>query len=204
MIKNWSELPVGKLEAIRATYSIEDEDKRTMTVAGILADKTYNDILNMPLAETEKLIANTAFLYTEPKTIKIRDSYNLNGTIYIPLKKMEHMTTAQYIDYQALGQDSVERIAEFLAIFMVPEGCKYNDGGYDREKVVDDISQYMMAEEALGIADFFTRRCVRLIRRTLLLLEAKMTTQSVIGSKETRKQAKQAAKVIKGLRRIYG
>lgn len=203
MIKSWSELPVAKLQEIRSVnINIEDEDTKVLTVAGILADKTYREMLELPLNETTELIKNTAFLYTEPKPKKISSVYRLNGTEYRIMKNMNDITTAQFIDYQALAKDSGERMAEFLSIFFIPVGCKYNDGNYDREKVVEDISYYLSAEEALGISAFFTVRCVRLIRRTLLLLQVKM--QMLSWRKETREQAKQVMELIRQIRYTYG
>lgn len=203
MIKSWSELPVAKLQEIRSvSINIEDEDTKVLTVAGILADKTYREMLELPLNETTELIRNTSFLYTQPKPKKISSVYRLNGTEYRIMKNMNDITTAQFIDYQALAKDSGERMAEFLSIFFIPVGCKYNDGNYDREKVVDDINYYLSAEEALGISAFFTKRCVRLIKRTLLLLEAKM--QMLSWRKETREQAKQVMELIQQIRYTYG
>lgn len=203
MIKSWSELPVAKLQEIRSvSINIEDEDTKVLTIAGILADKTYREMLDLPLNETTELIKNTAFLYTEPKKKKISSVYHLNGTDYRIMKNMNDITTSQFIDYQAIAKDSGERMAEFLSIFFIPVGCKYNDGNYDREKVVDDINYYLTAEEALGISDFFTVRCVRLIKRTLLLLEARMTMLS--WRKETKEQAKQVMELIQQIRYTYG
>lgn len=203
MIKSWSELPVAKLQEIRSVnINIEDEDTKILTVAGILADKTYREMLELPLNETTELIRNTSFLYTEPKPKKLSSVYRLNGTEYRIMKNMNDITTAQFIDYQALAKDSGERMAEFLSIFFIPVGCKYNDGSYDREKVVEDISYYLSAEEALGISAFFTVRCVRLIRRTLLLLQVKM--QMLSWRKETREQAKQVMELIRQIRYTYG
>lgn len=203
MIKSWSELPVAKLQEIKSvSINIEDEDTKVLTIAGILADKTYREMLELPLNETTELIRNTSFLYTEPKPKKISSVYRLNGTEYRIMKNMNDITTAQFIDYQALAKDSGERMAEFLSIFFIPVGCKYNDGNYDREKVIDDINYYLSAEEALGISAFFIKRCVRLIRRTLFLLEVKM--QMLSWRKETREQAKQVMELIQQIRYTYG
>lgn len=201
-IKTWSDLPVGMLEQIRvADKDIDDEDTKVITIAGILADKTYREMMELPLNETQRLIRNTAFLYTQPKPKKLSSVYRLNGTTYRIMKNMNDITTAQFIDYQTIAKESGERVSEFLSIFFIPEGCKYNDGNYDREKVVDDISCHLSAEEALGIAGFFTKRCVRLIRRTLLLLETKMTMLKIF---RRSKEAKEAEKLIRQIRRTYG
>ena len=202
-IKSWGELPVGMLEEMRSV-NIDDEDTKTLTIAGILAGKTFKEMLNLPLEETQRLIANTAFLYTEPAKKKLSSVYTLNGTKYNILKKAEKMTTAQFIDYQAIARDSFNRVSEFLAIFFIPEGHEYNDGTYDKQQVIDDISNYLSTEEALGIADFFTSRFVKLMKRTLLLLEAKMAVLKLGRKDKTKVMAAETEKMIKDLRSIYG
>lgn len=202
-IKSWGDLPVGMLEEIRAVDT-DDEDTKTLTIAGILAGKTFKEMLNLPLEETQRLIANTAFLYTEPAKKKLSSVYTLNGTKYEILKKAEKMTTAQFIDYQAIARESFNRVSEFLAIFFIPEGHEYNDDKYDKQQVIDDISNYLSTEEALGIADFFINRCVRLMQRTLLLLEAKMAVLKLGRKDKTKMIAAETEKMIKDLRSIYG
>lgn len=202
-IKSWGELPVGMLEEMRSV-NIDDEDTKTLTIAGILAGKTFKEMLNLPLEETQRLIANTAFLYTEPSKKKLSSVYILNGTKYNILKKAEKMTTAQFIDYQAIARDSFNRVSEFLAIFFIPEGHEYNDGTYDKQQVIDDISNYLSTEEALGIADFFISRFVKLMKRTLLLLEAKMAVLKLGRKDKTKMMAAETEKMIKDLRSIYG
>lgn len=204
-IKSWGELPVGMLEEIRAVgQNTDDEDTKTLTIAGILAGKTFKEMLNLPLEETQRLIKNTAFLYTEPAKKKLSSVYTLNGTKYNILKKAEKMTTAQFIDYQAIARESFNRVSEFLAIFFIPEGHEYNDGKYDKQQVIDDIANYLSTEEALGIADFFINRCVRLMQRTLLLLEAKMAVLKLGRKDKTKMIAAETEKMIKDLRSIYG
>ena len=202
-IKSWGELPVGMLEEMRSV-TIDDEDTKTLTIAGILAGKTFKEMLNLPLEETQRLIANTAFLYTEPAKKKLSSVYTLNGTKYNILKKAEKMTTAQFIDYQAIARDSYNRVSEFLAIFFIPEGHEYNDGTYDKQQVIDDISNCLSTEEALGIADFFISRFVKLTKRTLLLLEAKMAVLKLGRKDKTKMMAAETEKMIKDLRSIYG
>ena len=160
--------------------------------------------MNLPLEETQRLIANTAFLYTEPAKKKLSSVYTLNGTKYNILKKAEKMTTAQFIDYQAIARDSFNRVSEFLAIFFIPEGHEYNDGTYDKQQVIDDISNYLSTEEALGIADFFINRFVKLMKRTLLLLEAKMAVLKLGRKDKTKMMAAETEKMIQDLRSIYG
>lgn len=202
-IKSWGDLPVGMLEQIRAVNT-DDEDTKTLTIAGILAGKTFKEMLNLPLEETQRLIKNTAFLYTEPAKKKLSSVYTLNGTKYEILKKAEKMTTAQFIDYQAIARESFNRVSEFLAIFFIPEGHEYNDGTYDKQQVIDDIANYLSTEEALGVADFFINRCVRLMQRTLLLLEAKMAVLKLGRKDKTKMIAAETEKMIKDLRSIYG
>ena len=83
------------------------------------------------------------------------------------------MTVAQYLDFQQLVPEGFgNRPAEMLSVFLVPDGHNYNDG-YDKETVLDDMYE-MSVPEGLGIADFFSKRCQRLIRLILTSLRIKM------------------------------
>lgn len=176
MIYEWSTLPMGKyIDLFRATKLTDDEDEIVLRSAAVLNDISYDEIMNMPMDKAEELIRGVHFLYERPNDVKVKKKYVCGDMVLVPTLKVEKMTTAQYIDYQAICRQTNEMLCEFLAVFLVPEGHKYNDG-YDNEEVVEAIRKYISAEEGFAMANFFVRKCRRLIRRTLLYLQAKMTT----------------------------
>lgn len=184
----WNTLPIGKyVELFEATKGITDEDELVMRSAAVLNDVTYDEIMNMPLEKAVGMIQSVGFLYTKPEDRKPQKKYDLGGRVYVPTLKVEKMTTAQYIDFQAISAHSNEMLAEMLAIFIIPEGHIYNDG-YDNDEVVDDIRKYLSAEEGFALANFFVRKCIRSMRLTLLYYQSMMT---VLNMKEQNKEVKE-------------
>lgn len=114
------------------------------------------DIINKPITEVQryfKLVGD--LLTTEPKKLPLKDKYVINDTTYILDRNIEKISTAQFIDYSNCTKEiSINNYNEFLSIFLIPQGHKYNDG-YDIRKTQTDIDNYLSIEEALGIADFF-------------------------------------------------
>ena len=180
MITSWKDLDLKRfVEIYKITSSDEDEDTQILKCVGVLNDMTYDEILNLSLNDTAKLVKGTAFLYTRPEKKKVKKYYRLGGKKYFLTKDVSDMTTAQYIDYQSIANISTELLPQFMAIFLIPKGHKYNDG-YKLSDAVKDIEKDLSVEEALSLADFFVSKCSRLMKRTLLYLEAQMTTEKVL------------------------
>lgn len=204
MITSWKEMPLGTFIEVNNICGDKHmaEDDKTFRIAAICAGITYDEIMNMPLNETAELIKNIAFVYTEPKKEKMKSHYIINGVKYIPLKNYEDMTTAQYIDFQAISENINMMLGEYLAIFLIPEGHKYNDG-YKSSDVAKDIYDYFCVEEALGIANFFTKQCSKSMKRTLLYLESEAKVMQIITrDKEMKEVAKQVEDQIKKARTV--
>lgn len=201
VIDEWDKLPVGLLKDIHRITSDEslDEDEKSLQAAAVLARIPYDTLLNLPLDETQMMVARTAFLYEKPKIKKIQKNYNLNGRTYKALLSMEEMTTAQFIDFNGLINNLDDRLPEILSIFLIPKGHKYNDG-YDKNEVIKDISEKLMVTEALGLASFFTNAYKRYAMRTLLYSEVAMEAATIQAPKEMKPQMKEIAKTLKRLR----
>ena len=190
IINSWDKMNVGTFLKIREIneLNISDQDKN-LKVAALLADITYEDIVNMPLSETYDLVESTLFLLEKPKPIKARRKYEVNGKTYMLMKSAEEMTTAQYINFNNLSVDGFEKhIPEMLALFLIPEGHQYNDG-YDMDEVVDDMMSIGVME-AYGIADFFTKRYIRLMRCILVYLRLRIKWLRITARKKEKERIK--------------
>lgn len=158
MIDNFKDLSVGKYMEIQQLAKDESLDELTfqVKVLAILADKSEDDILALPLGEYTSLVRKSRFLEAkEPDVIKVADKYNLGGLVLVPTKDIRKITTAQYIDFQEWNkQGSEEHMVEILSCFLVPSGKKYNDG-YDIIEVQEAIRENMCVAEVLGLIAFF-------------------------------------------------
>ena len=83
-----------------------------------------------------------------------------------PTKDFRHIITAQYIDYLSFVKDAERNVPQILSCFLVPKGCKYNEG-YDIVEVQQAIRDCMSVADALALAAFFLRRYVDSIKVSL-------------------------------------
>lgn len=167
MKKDWNDLTVRDLLSIKDIDGMQmaTDAEKNLRVAAIVADKSYEELLDMSLNDVSEYVDACDFLQKEPKPRKARKHYVINGRKYKLLKNEMEMLTSQYVDFQAIYQDGFDkRPAELLSIMMVPDGHEYNDG-YDKELVINDMYDFPV-EEALGVCDFFMGRFVRSIAWT--------------------------------------
>ena len=145
MVKSWNEVSVGMFSEIRAAYNDIDMSEEDRAI-GLVALLTGEDPLTMELSDFRKI-------------------YILNGCIYTLQKAINHVSTAQYMDFHNYLKDGEadEKYADFISVFLIPEGMKYNDG-YDIEDVKDDINRYMSITDALGIFSYFFHYFVRFVQ----------------------------------------
>lgn len=169
MITKWSELPIGKFQEIQKIKETDDLDA-AIKINAILNDLSYEEALELPLAEMARMSQARKFLEKAPVVKITKKRYNLGGKIYEFDGNPFKISTAQFIDLQEIGKDD---LVSALSIFLIPEGKTYNKG-YDIQDVKDDIVKYLSAEEGLGMANFFTtllgilyRRAVRKAKRML-------------------------------------
>lgn len=188
MIQSWDELTVGDYQKIVTISELNcSDEEKNLRVAAILAEMEYEDFIHIPLSDVEKYMDNCEFLKEKPIYKKPHKYFNINNKEFELLKKSTEMTVAQYIDFQTISADGFEKhIAEMLAIFLVPKGHIYNDG-YNNDEVIEDVL-YLNMREAYNIATFFTKKCIRLYRRSLMYSTAAITAKRIMARKKDKEK----------------
>ncbi len=196
MRKNWNEITVGQFK--RLLEVSDDNDERVFEVVSILSDETLDQTLDRPLEDVRKDIEALEFLKTKPKIRRVRDRYDLGGTVYILQASPQDITTAQYIDFTNEKKD-VGHISEMLSIFLVPKGHRYGDG-YDFRKVQQDVDRYMSYEDANSVSAFFFGLWILLtqdvMKRTRKAMK-KAVKEGVISREEAEKVLMQTEQVLR-------
>jgi len=111
------------------------------------------------------MVRELEFVGTDVVPSEVKKDYILNGRKYTLQKAINHISPAQYIDFNNYLKDGEidEKYADILSVFLIPEGMKYNDG-YDIDEVKDDINKYMCITDALGIFSYFFHYFVRFVQ----------------------------------------
>lgn len=119
-------------------------------VIEILSGKSTDD---MSIRELTQLMKSLDFMSEPiPETI-IRDSYSINGNVYIVDKDLSSLSVSQFMDFTGYVKTNPKDFVSILSVFLIPEGKTY--GEYDMSKVQDDIRD-MSITDVQAIFNFFT------------------------------------------------
>lgn len=139
------------IDTIVKDTELSDEER---TLA--LCQAVYGiNLLAQPLTEYRKYINSLSFLKDAMPYMTLNDTYEINGTVYEFHRNIKDLTVGQFMDYQnySKGEKNLDTYANILTIFLIPKGCKYNEG-YDLVKARRDMMD-LPAPVALSMAAFF-------------------------------------------------
>lgn len=209
MKKDWNEITINDQQRIKDISELQTvgDDEKNMMVAAYLSGMDYEDFLQLPLDRAKDLMDGAEFLLQKPKPNKAKRKYEINGHAYTLFRDPAEMTVAQYISFQQIQADGfANRPLEMLALFIVPEGHQYNDG-YSMEDVMEDMGN-MGILDALGVCDFFMKRCLRSIKRIKELSNLMLKVQRLKAPEEAKEMIRateiQMRTIVEELERLYG
>lgn len=181
MITDYEHLPVGTYEAVLEASKVEDND---LAIVSALSGKTEDELLNMPLTEYRTLADGASFLFYLPQGAKVRKTYEVGDFRLCFDQRADKITTAQYIDFKEYAKAGETDIVKYLAIVLIPEGKRYNDG-YDLDAVISAIREHLPITDAIGVRDFFVSRLRKLTAASLTYSQRLMRrTQDTEKAKE--------------------
>lgn len=160
----WDDITVGQFSLIRSAYNDPDmtEEDRCIGLISFIYDVNP---LELEFNDFQRMVRELEFIGTDVVPSEVKKEYTLNGRKYTLQKAINHVSTAQYMDFHNyLKEGEVdEKYADIISVFLIPEGCRYNDG-YDIEEVKEDINKYMSITDALGIFSYFFHFFVRFVQ----------------------------------------
>lgn len=202
---DYSNLPIGKYyEILDVCNSDISPIEKDIAIIAILADVTEDEVYKLKADEVYELQQQLKFLakkannkHTSVKKLKIA------GKNYKVMSKLEDMNIAQYVDFQfSWKNDYITNLPEILSIFIIPEGCKYNEG-YDLAEVREDIKNNLSIDVALDIAFFLRKKLVALIKSKLLYFRLILWTMKLrMKDKKLKKQMEELISQYKKLEKL--
>lgn len=131
-LKDWKNISLKQYYTIKELLE-QPDDYTTYNIIDLLYSV---DSVNLPLTELKKYSCALEFLNKEVPVVNIKPQYKINGVTYNSNFNLTQVTAAQFIDYQ--NYIGTEHFEDYLSVFFIPEGHKYNDG-YDIEQVKKDL-----------------------------------------------------------------
>lgn len=209
MITSYNSLPVGKYFDILAVPTDLPEIVYQVKVISILSDISEDELLDMPLAEYQKLAGGTEFLEapifrkdgrTPYDGRSVPDRFTVGPFRLVLEKDVRKMTVAQYVDFQEFSKNP-DQLPELLSCVLIPEGCKYNEV-YDITQVQGAIRRCMPITDAAAVSAFFLRTYAVSLRRILIFsawdIQKKPSWRRTKAEKEILRQSKSLIRSLRG------
>jgi hypothetical protein len=162
MIVAYNQMPIttyGKILDIIQDDSRDTIDKEVAMIS-ILANKTPEEIENMPIVELRTLTSQLGFLTEKAEAVEVRKEYKVGDYILIPEKKISKIKAGQFISFQEFAKvyrdnnNDVNVIPLLLSCFLIPKGKTFAEG-YDVEDVQEAIAEHLSVVDALALTAFF-------------------------------------------------
>lgn len=162
MITAYSQMPIttyGRILDIIQDNTRDSIDKEVAMIS-ILANKTPDEVEDMPLVELRGLTSRLGFLTEKAEAVEVRKEYKVGDFTLVPEKKISKIKAGQFISFQEFAKVYRERNADvsviplLLSCFLIPKGKKFAEG-YDVEDVQEAIAEHLSIVDALSLTAFF-------------------------------------------------
>lgn len=157
---NWLTITLGQymelMELIKASEELKESKLTDMDIMFEIVRCLYGDEAeDLTLPEYTKLLASLSFLGESIPKISVKKFYELGGKKYICNMDLSKVIGNQYIDYMNYirQEKGNENLSKLVSVFLIPEGCKYNEG-YDINEVINLIEDEMKIIDVNAIAFF--------------------------------------------------
>lgn len=173
----YKDINVRKFMKLQEVLEDNDYDELHLQscLIAIIEDMTEDEVLQLKLNEYSRKAQELNFLTAQPNIPnRCPDKLVLGGEKYVLVKDVRKLSAGQFIDFETLmGEKNRDKyLPNILACFVIPEGKEYGD--YDVMEVADKIADYMSAEEALMICNFFQKQSLVFTKLTLRYLERRL------------------------------
>jgi hypothetical protein len=183
---NWLTITLGQyMELIELIKGIQSED--VIKTGGVTDMDIMFEIVrclygeeaeDLTLPEYSKLLVSLSFLGERIPKISVKKFYELGGKKYQCNMDLSKVIGNQYIDYMNYIRqgNGNENLSKLVSVFLIPEGCKYNEG-YDIKELQNLIEDEMKIIDVNAIAFFlpnFLNAYMVYTLKSLLLTMKKM------------------------------
>lgn len=161
MVNQWDEVTISQFIQIQQIVGANISDTyKSVNLISVLTGMSVDELESLNVNVYSRLNNQLNFLQTQIPKVTHKDVYEVNGTKYILKADLTQISTAQYIDYQTYIKENDP--IKLTSVWLIPEGCSYNDGSYNLNKVWGDISQ-MKLVDIQAISFFFKKQLAAFI-----------------------------------------
>ena len=158
---SWKQMNLRQYQDIQRLYSNKDEEGKPKVdirdVLAIAANKSRDEVNELPLVFLEALLEKLSFLQEQPTFGKPRNYVTIGGKTY-SINTFERMKTGEYISLDNILKNDKYDFSSVLAVLCRRDGERY-DSKFEAEKFDERRKMYegMSVEELFPLVGFFLR-----------------------------------------------
>lgn len=160
---SWNDITLKTFSELEKYYS-ENENNipDVINILHILLQKTKDEINDLPMYITDKILGKMSFLQDEFPKYELSTKVEIDGKIY-EVNVMEKMRTGEFIATDTVLKGDRYNYAAILAILCRCEGEKY-DSDFEANKLEGRIKMFenIPVTKVLPILGFFLQNLIRL------------------------------------------
>ena len=185
---SWDEVTLEMFQKIEKYYSDKDKNFDVRDVLDIFTSHTKDEINELPIEFTEKLMNKLSFLTTQPNFGEPKPSIEIDGEKYT-VNVMEKLKTGEYVAVDTVIKADQHNYAAMLAILCRKDGELY-DSKFEAEVFEDrqKLFEKQPITKVMPIVSFFLELYIVLQSPTLLSLELQEainhTRNDILNSRE--------------------
>lgn len=195
----WGDITINDYKRITEINEREfDSDlEKGIAILSVLCNVDEDELYSIPIIELNGLLGgikwmNEPFTFNKnwnSKFIKINDK---KFDVVVDINKF---TVAQYADFQIYWdkRTDINYMGKLLTIFIIPSGCKYNEG-YDIVELANTLENWVSITDYNSIGFFFLKVCMLSIKESLYYSNFQMMKMI---RKEKNKEKKKELKKLK-------
>ena len=178
---SWKDINLKEYKKIVEILNRElDSDlEKDISILAVLLNVPEDSLYDMNIMELQRLLGQMSWIkeekYVYKNKIKKMNKLVIDGKEYVVNPDINKFTVSQYLDFQNFWDNRNERMGNLLAVFIIPKGCKYNEG-YDVIKLADRLEEVFTLDDWNDVCFFFLKNYYSSIKVSLISSEWMMKT----------------------------
>lgn len=189
--QSWDDLTLGKFQELERFYDGEEENERKFDVRDVLdlmTDRTKDEINELPIEFTDKLLRKMYWLHEQPQFGKPSNKITVDGVQYTVHNEQE-MKFGEYVALDTALKGDKHNYAAMLAILCRKEGEIF-DSKFENETLPSRIEFWknVSVMKVMPIVSFFLELSSMSLQVSQLSLEIQEGINHILKHIETSKR----------------
>lgn len=152
---SWDDLDLKTFQEIERFYSEKDKGFDAREVLNLFTNKSMDEINELPIEFTEKLLEKLSWVTTKPKVGEPTNKIEIDGEIYM-VNYQSKLKTGEYVATDAVIKSDAHNYAAILAILCRKDGEAY-DSKYENEVLPSRVEMWekQPITKVMPIVNFF-------------------------------------------------